>query len=599
MVPDLDLIPDSPGVYLMKDISGEVIYVGKAISLSKRVASYFHSPSSHSQKTRVLVKQIDEIDIILTDNEIDALVLEANLIKKYRPRYNVQLKDDKRYPYVKVTLNEHFPRIFLTRKRLMDNALYFGPYTNTGDIRSTLELMTGIFQLRRCKRSLSGKGRPCLNYHIGLCTAPCKGNVSEELYRTRVMEAVRFLKGDTAFLLRQLEDKMHVCAQQQDYEAAALIRDQIKGLQCLGRQQITASGTDDRDVIAAVSSDKDKALVMLQIFYIRNGSMVGKADFSLLGIEGSQDIPEALSTFIKQYYQDSPIPPEILVQHDIPDKELIMAWLSERSGRDVKLNLPQKGEKKKLLDMAIRNAEMCMKVALLTRSPSEASQVALEELQDILSLERLPRHIEGFDISNISGSNPVGSMVVFENGVAQNSKYRQHNIRTVEGIDDFAMMAEVVTRRYTRLIKEDTPFPDLILIDGGHGQVGAAISSLKALGLEIPLVGLAERFEHVITSSGEVIILPESSAALRLLMNIRDEAHRFAISAHRRRRSATLTHSELDAIPGIGPARKKLLIEHFACVDNIRSASIEALTAIRGIDRKMAERIRNQLLSQD
>jgi excinuclease ABC subunit C len=413
------------------------------------------------------------------------------------------------------------------------------------------------------------------------------------------MEAVRFLKGDTSGLLRQLEERMHLLAQQQDYESAAEVRDQIEGVRCLSQQQIATSGTDDRDVIAAVS---DETVVFLQIFYIRHGSMVGKADFSLVGAEGSKEIPEALATFIKQYYQDSPIPPEILVQYEVPEKELIMTWLSGRSGREVKLHVPQKGDKKKMLEMAVRNAEMAMRVAELRPSPSVAAQAALKELQEVLSLEKLPQHIEGFDISNISGTNAVGSMVVFENGLPSNSKYRQHNIRTVKGIDDFAMMAEVVTRRYTRLIKENAPLPDLVLIDGGPGQVSAAKSSLDSLGLDIPLIGLAKRFEHIITprkGPDEVIILPKTSSALKLLMHIRDEAHRFAVTSHRRRRSATLTHSEIDAIPGIGPGKKKILLEHFGSVDNIRSASVQALTEVKGINKKIAESIHEYLKTQN
>ncbi|MDW7731049.1 MAG: excinuclease ABC subunit UvrC [Methanolobus sp.] len=596
MVPDLSKIPDSPGVYLMKDSSGDIIYVGKAISLIKRVRSYFQSSASQTPKTRVLVRQIDDIEFIVTDTEIDALVLEANLIKKYKPRYNVRLKDDKRYPYVKVTINEKFPRIFLTRRRLMDDALYFGPYTNSRAIRSTLEVISKLFLLRRCKKPIiPGKTRPCLNYHIKRCMAPCKGSMDEEEYNRRVMKAVRFLKGDTAGLLKELEEKMHVFATNQEYEAAAEVRDQIEGLRCLTEQQIATSGIEDRDVIAAVA---DGSTVYLQIFYIRHGSMVGKADFTMVDSGGPADIPAALAAFIKQYYQDSPIPPEILVQYEVPEKELISGWLSQRSGREVKIQVPFRTEKKKIMEMCIRNAGMSMRIAKMEKGPSEASRIALNELKDVLSLDKLPLHIEGFDISNISGTNPVGSMVVFENGLPANNKYRQHNIRTVKGIDDFAMMAEVVNRRYSRLLKESQPLPDLILIDGGPGQVGAAKSSLDALGLDIPLIGLAKRFEHIITprkGPEEVIILPESSPALKLLMRIRDEAHRFAVTSHRRRRSATLTHSQLDAIPGIGSGKKKLLIEHFGSVENMKSASPKEIMEVKGISKKIAERIHEHL----
>ncbi|MBN2110381.1 MAG: excinuclease ABC subunit UvrC [Methanosarcinaceae archaeon] len=596
MVPDLSKIPDSPGVYLMKDNAGDVVYVGKAISLIKRVRSYFQSSAKQTPKTRVLVRQIDDIEFIVTGSEIDALVLEANLIKKYRPRYNVRLKDDKRYPYVKVTINEKFPRIFLTRRRLMDDALYFGPYTNTGAIRSTLEMISKLFLLRQCKKTIvPGKTRPCLNYHIKRCMAPCKGSVDEAEYKKRVMEAVRFLKGDTAGLLKELEDKMHTLSASQEYEAAAQVRDNIVGLRCLTEQQIATSGVEDRDVIAAVA---DASTVYLQVFYIRDGSMVGKADFSMVDPEGPADVPAVLAAFIKQYYQDSPIPPEILVQYEIPEKELITGWLVQSSGREVRIQVPFRAEKKKIMDMCIRNAEMAMRIAKMEKGPSVSSRTALSELKEVLSLENLPQYIEGFDISNISGTNAVGSVVVFENGSPANSRYRQHNIRTVRGIDDFAMMAEVVDRRYSRLLKENGPLPDLILVDGGPGQVGAARSALDSLGLDIPLIGLAKRFEHIITTKKgpeEVIVLPESSPALKLLMRIRDEAHRFAVTSHRRRRSASLTHSQLDGIPGIGPVKKRLLIEHFGSVENMRSASFEELMEVKGVSKKIAELIYEQL----
>ncbi|WP_406670932.1 excinuclease ABC subunit UvrC [Methanolobus sp. ZRKC4] len=599
MVPDLSKIPDSPGVYLMKDNTGDIIYVGKAISLIKRVRSYFHSSASQIPKTRVLVKQIDDIEFIVTDTEIDALVLEANLIKKYKPRYNVRLKDDKRYPYVKVTINEKFPRIFLTRRRLMDDALYFGPYTNAKAIRTTLDLISRIFMLRRCRKKIEpGKSRPCLNYHIKRCMAPCRERLDKEEYRKRVMEAVRFLKGETSGILKELEAKMRLLAKEQDYESAAEVRDQIESVKYLSEQQIATSGTDDRDVLAAVSDEKT---IYIQVFYVRHGSMVGKADFTLLGADVSENIEESMAQFVKQYYQDSPIPPEILVQHEIPEKELIVRWLCQRSGRDVRVHVPQRGEKKKLIEMAERNAQMSMRMAQLKPAPSESAIAALEELQKVLSLDSMPQHIEGFDISNISGTNAVGSMVVFEDGMPANDKYRQHNIRTVKGIDDFAMMAEVVSRRYSRLLKENRSLPDLILIDGGPGQVGAAKSSLDALGLDIPLIGLAKRFEHIITTKkgpDEVIILPHTSSALKILMHIRDEAHRFAVSSHRRRRSASLTHSELDSIPGVGPSRKRILLENFDSIDKIRSASVGDLSGLDGISEQLAKKILEHLESK-
>ncbi|WP_407282924.1 excinuclease ABC subunit UvrC [Methanolobus sp. WCC1] len=593
---DLKTLPALPGVYLMKDVSGDVIYVGKAKSLDKRVRQYFQSKRNLSPKNVTLVKHIDDIEYIITDSEVDALVLEANLIKKYKPRYNVRLKDDKRYPYVKVTINSEFPRIFLTRRRLMDGAIYFGPYTNAKAIRTTLEIISRIFMLKQCKKKIEpGKTRPCLNYHIKRCMAPCKEGLDKEEYRRRVMEAVRLLKGETSGLLKDLDKKMRFFAENQDYESAAIIRDQIDSVKSISEQQIATSGTDDRDVIAAVSDEK---AVYIQVFYVRQGSMVGKADFTLLGANTSESIEESMAQFVKQYYQDSPIPPEILVQYELPDSEIIVKWLCQRSGRDVRVHVPQRGDKKKLVEMAARNAEMSKRMAGLKSTPSESSIGALEALKDVLHLETLPLHIEGFDISNISGTNAVGSMVYFENGRPASSKYRQHNIKTVKGIDDFAMIAEVVHRRYSRLLKNKEPLPDLILIDGGPGQVGAAKSSLDSLGLDIPMIGLAKRFEHIITTKkgpDEVIILPHSSPALKLLMHIRDEAHRFAVSSHRRRRSASLTHSELDSIPGVGSSRKKVLLENFDSIDKIRMSSVEELSSLDGISKNLARKILQHL----
>jgi len=591
MTLDLSRIPDAPGVYLMKDKSDTVIYVGKARSLKKRVRQYFQSRKYQSPKTRTLVKHITDLEYIITDSEVGALVLEANLIKKHKPRYNVQLKDDKRYPYVKVTVNSGFPRIFLTRRRLMDGALYFGPYTSVKPVRRTLDIISRIFGIRRCRKKINGKAsRPCLNFHIRQCLAPCTGAVSEDEYNTQVMRAVRFLKGDSAGLVKELEDKMNRFAAAQEYEAAARVRDQVQALKGLFRQQVTTAGTDDRDVIAAAADEKT---VYVQLFYIRNGSLVGRADFSLTR-GGGEEIPQVLSEFIKQYYQDSPVPPEIAVQHEIPEKDLIMQWLSQKSGRDVRIHVPVRGDKRKVLDMAARNAGMSMKQAQLKGKPHESALEALTQLKEVLSLGSLPHHIEAFDISNISGTDAVGSVVVFEKGLPVNSKYRQFNIKTVKGVDDVAMIGEVVSRRYARLVREQKPMPDLILIDGGPGQVSAAQKSLQKLDLDIPLIGLAKRFEHIVTpekGAGGVIILPRTSGALKLLMQVRDEAHRSAVASHRRRRTSRLTHSELDVIPGIGAAKKRALLNYFGSVGRIRTAPVEDLMQVKGISNHLATRI--------
>lgn len=587
---DISQFPDLPGVYLMKDISETVIYIGKARSLKKRVSQYFQSQRYLSPKTRTLVKHIADIEYIVTESEVEALITEAGLIKKHKPRYNVRLKDDKRYPYIKIT-NSKYPRIFLTRRRLMDDALYFGPYTNARAVRKTLDMISRIFKIRKCKTKIDEdklQSRPCLNYHIKRCLGPCIGVVSETEYQNELNSAIRFLKGESSGLIKELEEKMHQLSLNQEYEAASVVRDQVAALKNLSQEQVAISGTDERDVIATAT---DKHAVYVQLFYIRNGNLVGRSEFTMDRSDGEVSVPEVLSGFIKQYYQDSPVPPEILVQYDIPEKDLIKKWLYHKSGLDVHIHVPVRGDKKRILDLAARNAEMSMKQARLKQDSQKTNEV-LEKLKNDLSLETLPYHIEGFDISNISGTDSVGSMVVFENGAPVNSKYRQFNIKNVEGIDDFAMMAEVVYRRYSRVLNESKPLPDLILIDGGPGQVSAAKKSLEDLSLDnIPLIGLAKQYEHIITPENEVIILSQKSDSLKLLMRIRDEAHRFAVSSHRRKRTAKLTHSALDGIPGIGNVKKRALLEHFGSVEGIMKASVKDLVKVEGISENLAQRI--------
>ena len=593
MRPDISNVPDLPGVYLMKDSSDEVIYIGKAKSLKKRVSQYFQSGKHHSSKTQLMVSKVREVDFIVTASEFEALILDANLVRKNRPHYNIELKDDKRYPYIKVTVNSRFPRIFLTRRRLMDGALYFGPYTNVKPARRTLEMISQIFRLKRCNRKVDGKySRPCLNFHIDRCAAPCNGSVSEEEYRKNVMEAIKFLRGETTQTIRDLKDKMQVFAAEQEYESAASIRDQINALEDLAKQHVTTAGNEDSDLIATESDDKN---VYAQVFYVRDGTMVGKADFVLSWGDATGNISRVVAEFIKQYYHDSPIPPEILVQQPIEDEELITRWLCEKASRNVKIHVPTRVSKKKLMQVAAKNAQMTMELAHRRGSDKENALNSLVVLRDKLELQTLPLRIEGFDISNISGTNAVGSMVVFKEGMPSNSNYRTFNIKTVKGIDDFAMMAEVVKRRYSGLLRDGKKLPDLILIDGGPGQVGAAMGSLRELGVEIPLIGLAKRFEHIILPEGGVVILPHTSPALKLLMQIRDESHRFAVSAHRRRRSAKLSHSELDSIEGIGMKRKKSLLNHFTSVEHIRKAGIDEIAKVEGISRKMAEKIYEHL----
>ncbi len=600
MKPDISLAPDLPGVYLMKDESDNIIYIGKAISLKKRVSQYFQSGKHHSPKTRSMVSRIADIEYIVTASEVDALVLEANLVRKNRPKYNVTLKDDKRYPYIKVTINSKYPRIFLTRKRLMDKALYFGPYTNVTPMRKSLDMINQLFRIRTCRKRIDGRRkRPCLNYHIQRCSAPCTGNISEEEYRSNILKAVDFLKGNTSGIIDMLQHKMEACAAELDFEKAAQLRDQIEAVKEFTAQRSTTSGNDDSDIIAAVATEDN---IYVQTFFVRDGNMVGKADFTLSGgspsDNGSDDIAPVLGEFIKQYYQDAPIPPEIILQQMVPDRQLITKWLSKKASRPVQLVTPRRGTKKQLLEMAAKNAEMTMHQAQLKGLDTDNAFAATEKLKEVLSLEKRPARIEGFDISNISGTNAVGSLVTFDNGMPAKDRYRHFNIKTVKGIDDFSMMAEVVGRRYKKLKENKEKFPDLILIDGGPGQVNAAHNAISQLGLDIPLIGLAKRFEHIITpkdGDGQVIILPHTDPALKLLMQVRDESHRFAVSSHRARRNADLSHSELDTIPGVGSTRKKALFETFGSIEKIRKASEEDISEVKGISKKLARAISDHL----
>ncbi|MHC1575836.1 MAG: excinuclease ABC subunit UvrC [Methanosarcinaceae archaeon] len=596
MIPDISQFPDSPGVYLMKDTSENIIYIGKARSLRQRVSQHFQSSKYHSPKTRVLVRNIADIEYIATDSEVEALILEANLIKRNQPRYNINLKDDKRYPYVKVTVNAPYPRIYLARRRQMDNALYFGPYTSVKPVRKTLDIIAQIFKLRRCRKKITKqRQRPCLNYHIDRCLAPCTGTVDPDKYREHVMAAISILQGNTSNLIGQMEQMMQEYADSQQFEAAAMVRDQIAALEDLGKQQTSTHGTDDRDVIASASDEEN---VYVQLFYIRDGTIVGRADLTLTRGDRQTDIPEVIAEFIKQYYLDAPVPPEILVEYPLPEQELIAQWLKQRSGRRVQLRVPLRGDSRKMLEMAAKNAGMAMEQVHLKKQRQEPSLQSLSQLKDALSLSSIPYRIEGFDISNISGSDAVGSMVVFDNGIPSNTNYRHFNIQTVTGIDDPAMMGEVVERRYNRLKNEGGRLPDLILIDGGPTQVGAAHTRLEKLGLEIPLIGLAKRFEHIITTRigpGQVIILPHTSPALKLLMQVRDEAHRFAVSSHRQRRSAKLTHSALDDVAGIGTAKKRALLEHFRSVERLREVSVDDIMQVPGIGKELAYKIKEHL----
>ncbi len=587
----LELIPSKPGVYLMKDSRGKILYIGRSVSLSHRVRSYF-SPHN-TGKVKRLVSRIADIEFIVTDSEVEAIILEANLIKENQPRYNVLLKDDKSYPYIKLTVKDLFPQAFLTRSPKEDGSKYYGPYTNVRAARETLRLLHKLFPLRHCQKKLNGTERmkPCLNYYIKRCLGPCTGEISPDEYQEMVKEVGLFLDGKREKLIKKLRKRMMKAAEDYEFERAAVLRDRIRDIERISQEQKLASfSKDDQDIIAK-AEEGNEACVMN--FFIREGRMIGKEHFFLTGVEEEAE-GEILTSFLKQYYlHSSYIPSEIIIEHEIEDKEAIEKWLSTKRGKKVKISVPKRGKKLKLVEMVKRNAQ-------ITFDSSQQKKRVLEEaialLKDQLGIDREPHLIEAFDISNIQGRQAVGSMVVFEEGVPKKSAYRRFKIRTVEGVDDYAMMREVIERRYRRLLKGEEE-PDLILIDGGKGQLSAAREILTKLELAyLPTIGLAKKEEHIfISAKEEPIILPRSSQALHLLQRVRDEAHRFALSYHRKLRTKSERGSIFENIPGIGEKRRRMLLDHFGSLEKIREATVEELKKVPGISEKLAGNIRQEL----
>ena len=604
-------LPDHPGVYIMKDDTGSVIYVGKAVSLRNRVRQYFQSSRNHSPKIRALVKQIRDFEYILTDSELEALILECNLIKKHRPKYNVMLKDDKSYPYIKITTEEEYPRVIVTRRVKKSDGKYFGPYTNVKAVRETVELLRKIFPIRSCNRNVKQgvkEGRPCLYYHINQCLGPCQGNVDREEYGSMIKQVSKFLEGKHGDLLQELRLKMDEAANNLEFEKAARLRDRIAAVeQILERQKIVNTTTvEDMDVIAfAAGADNTVA----QVFFIRISSLIGAQQLVIEDTQGTE-LNEIISSFIKQFYLMSQyIPKTILIQDDIEDADVIVKWLSDKRGNRVYLHVPKRGEKKKLLEMAARNADEALQNISENIKREEArTKGAVKELADYLGLNQLPDRIEAFDISNIQGTDSVASMVVFEEGKPKNRDYRRFKIKSVKGPDDFASMAEVLERRFRRGLEErrelteqgksvdDGKFsriPDLVLIDGGKGQLNIAVEVIRGLGLnDITVISLAERFEEVyVEGQDEPVNIPKHSAALHLLQRIRDEAHRFALNYHRSLRKKSSLHSVLEEIPGIGEKRRKTLIKHFGTIEAIKNASLEELASVEGMNRRAAQKV--------
>ncbi|MDF2892918.1 MAG: uvrC [Clostridia bacterium] len=606
-------LPEKPGIYIMRDEDNEIIYVGKAKNLKNRVRQYFQASKGHSPKVVAMVERIENLEYIITDTELEALILECNLIKKHKPKYNILLKDDKHYPYIKVTINEDYPRIMITREIKKDGAKYFGPYTDKMAVNRTIELINKLFPIRSCSKNIArvaGKERPCLNFHINRCMAPCQGNVDKQEYKDMVKGIIMVLDGKQEEMVAELEQKMQRAAENLDFERAAEIRDSISSLRKIGeRQKIISSSLVDQDIIAMARED---GAVCIQVFFVRGGKLVGREHFLLDG-GNLDDQGEVISSFIKQFYNgDTYVPKEIILQYEIEDFEIIESWLSEKKGSKVKLTVPQKGEKHKLIEMVSKNAEDTIKLLMEKYKQDEQKTLgAIKELSDFIGLSKAPKRIEAFDISHLQGVENVGSMIVFENGRPKNRDYRRFKIKYVDGANDYESMREVLERRFRHGIKEqeqleregkvaDTGkfavFPDLILIDGGLGQVNAVLPVLQELGIKTPVCGMVKDDKHrtrgLIYNQQEILV-PINSYAFRLITNVQDEAHRFAIAYHRSLRSKTTVKSQLDEVPGIGPTRRQALLKKFGSLKNIKSATIEELSEVPGMNKKAAEMIYN------
>jgi excinuclease ABC subunit C len=608
----LNALPTKPGVYLYKNAEGKIIYVGKAVNLRARVRSYFHDSAQHTPKTRRLVAEMADFDFIVSQSELEALLLENTLIKKHQPRYNVQLKDDKRYPYIRVHWNEPFPRVTTTRHVVNDGSRYFGPYTMASAAYRTLDLLRKIFPYRTCNREITGAdARACLYYHIGRCSAPCIGVVDEAEYRATIDSLCEFLSGHTDAVVAGLTRQMDAAAEALDFEKAAAIRDQLRSLDYIVQKQTVLSPElKDQDVIAFSQQDGD---AIVQVFFIRGGRLIGREYFLLDGAT-DEDSQAIVSSFVKQFYdQVSHVPSEILLPRQVDEVKIIRDWLRSKRGADVVITVPQRGRKRELVKMAADNASETLTHLRSQWHADESRQTeALAELQQHLNLPTAPLRIECYDISTLQGTSTVASMVVFAKGTPRKSDYRRFKIQRVTGQDDFASMQEALRRRFKRLQdgeyrRQDQPgtadkdentwnlVPDLIVIDGGKGQLGAALVVLEEFELRdaVPIIGLAKREEEVfLPDQSEPVILPPNSQGLFLLQRIRDEAHRFAITYHKKVRSRSGLASQLEQIPGVGPQRRKALLKSFGSLQAIRQASVEELNAVPGISHDLAEQIK-------
>ena len=589
----LKQLPSEPGVYLMKDKFNNIIYVGKAKVLKNRVRQYFQSSKNHSSKVKSMVKNIDRFEYIITDSELEALILECNLIKKYKPKYNVLLRDDKTYPYIKVTTNEDFPRVLKVRKVIKDKAKYFGPYTNTTAVNDTLDIIKSIYPIRTCnidiEKAIKTNMRPCLNLHIKRCVGPCTGNITKEEYNKMIEEILLFLSGKEEKLIDILKEKMNKCAMDFNFEEAAVYRDKIKSLEdMMEKQKIDSSTSDLNQDIIAMARAHDEACV--QVFFVRNGKIVGREHFILEGVMDSTR-ESILGSFVKQFYMEQEyIPKEIIIEDEIEDSFILEEWLSTKKGQKVIIRVPQKGEKKSLIEMVRKNAiEYLEKFSDINKRKYEKSIGALEELKQILNLESIPKRIESFDISNIQGVDSIGSMVVFTNGKKDKKEYRRYKIKTVIGPNDYDSMAEIVERRL-----KYGDFPDLMLLDGGKGQVSSVKKVLDKYNVEIPLWGMYKDDKHRtkgLISQEKEIELDRTSNLYRFVASIQEEVHNYAISYHRSLRNKSLTKSELDDIQGIGEKRKKALLNHFKDIEAIKNATFEELLEVESMNKSSSESV--------
>ena len=598
---ELKKLPGKPGVYLMHDEKDAIIYVGKAISLKNRVRQYFQSSRNKGAKIEQMVTHISRFEYIVTDSELEALVLECNLIKEHRPKYNTMLMDDKTYPFIKVTVNEPFPRVMMARRMKKDKAKYFGPYTSAGAVKDTIELIRKLYHIRSCNRSLPkyiGKERPCLNYHIHQCYAPCQGYISREEYRKSIDEVVRFLNGNYDPILKELEEKMLDASENLEFEKAIEYRELLASVQKIAqKQKITDTAGDDRDIIAMASEGED---AVVQVFFIRGGRLIGRDHF-YLKIAENDTKSEILSSFIKQFYAGTPyIPAELMLPEEIEDQEIIEEWLTTRREHKVRLRIPKKGTKEKLVELAQKNAQMVLKNDKERLKREEGRTIgAVKELEKILGLTGIIR-MEAYDISNTNGFDSVGSMVVYEHGKPKRNDYRKFKIKSVQGPDDYASMNEVLTRRFEHGLRERQDesetggfqaFPDLIMMDGGRGQVNIA---LDVLDLHIPVCGMVKDDNHRTRGlyfNNVELPIDRNSECFRLITRIQDEAHRFAITFHRQLRSKGQVHSILDDIPGVGPARRKDLMRSFENIEAIRNATVDDLKELPSMNEKSAQEV--------